>query len=1024
MTISKTSFCSTNIRNGQTSNFAYSFTENGSLSYVITNNSEYVKLPRVTSCTPLKLWKIILKTKMKSTFIWIITHYILTVKFTAFANINDTEIHEVIMIKPRCLENETVFHTLFCNDKLKCKDGIPIQDVYAEWQICESLRNSKTQYCVVERDEICKEKVVCSNMNPCDARCDSHYKCQNSECKLRSTVCNKNACDGCTEEDHEWNNGIGFKCRRNDEDCVLPQQLIHDDIADCDGGADLCFEAQYHLNNSLRTELQHREHLHLLKCFMCLNDVTVIASTSVCDGIIDCPDLSDECLCDKSRPRICEQVISYDENGFISLPLVASPTTESGLTMTWFSSGKYTDCNVGNVICAGGYCINPESVCDGTIDCRDDEGCSRGSHTCVNIHGVACDSVADCHIGPPSWGSIISAPPFPDDECRARCFETFTNFTCNHDAIHAAIQMVGVAEEYISCEHHLELDANQSIIITKHLEKKFVCDGKLHCPQGDDEKNCDRFLCDGEEEGVISIEFDKVCDGIEHCKNGSDESIELCAEKRFHCPALGGKKVSIDVGLKCDFLIACDDATDEMNCTDGRFYCENKKPLFVLAKQKFDGRGDCTDWSDECPTIDQSTSTDGFSSRYELIANPILRAVVWIMGLLSLGGNGVVIFHETRRLRNSNRKLTAIVIANRLLILNLAFSDVIMGIYLLSLGIAGLAMQGVYCSRDLIWRSSAACTTLGILSVISSETSVITMVLLTSCRLYAIFKPFKSSRHPKMKIVSFMILIAWTISFLIAILPLSSHLSGMFVSHAEFEYSPYSSNATVTLDETKSLFTRLLTYDLKPNMTFPDKFSVNNFQSWQDIESESTKYFLHKHFKIQKKFGYYSVDSVCIPKFFVTKDDRAWPFSFFVNLFNFCAFVFVASSYVAIYIKSREGSKFRRTASRAEKDDGNRSLQRKILRLIITDFCCWIPICILAFCKLGGANVSNTAYVVAAIVLLPINSALNPVLYSDLPDALYKKLSEKFHGIVNLPSSRSTMSTAVNGRTDIEESEL
>jgi len=30
-----------------------------------------------------------------------------------------------------------------------------------------------------------------------------------------------------------------------------------------------------------------------------------------------------------------------------------------------------------------------------------------------------------------------------------------------------------------------------------------------------------------------------------------------------------------------------------------------------------------------------------FSSRYELIANPLLNALVWIMGILSVGGNVV-----------------------------------------------------------------------------------------------------------------------------------------------------------------------------------------------------------------------------------------------------------------------------------------------------------------------------------------------------------------------------------------------
>jgi len=63
-----------------------------------------------------------------------------------------------------------------------------------------------------------------------------------------------------------------------------------------------------------------------------------------------------------------------------------------------------------------------------------------------------------------------------------------------------------------------------------------------------------------------------------------------------------------------------------------------------------------------------------------------------------------------------------------------------MGVYLLSLGIAGVVLDGRYCQRTLDWRSSGACQALGSIVVISSEASVFTIVTLTSCRLFAVFK--------------------------------------------------------------------------------------------------------------------------------------------------------------------------------------------------------------------------------------------------------------------------------------------
>lgn len=44
-------------------------------------------------------------------------------------------------------------------------------------------------------------------------------------------------------------------------------------------------------------------------------------------------------------------------------------------------------------------------------------------------------------------------------------------------------------------------------------------------------------------------------------------------------------QVSISLDSVCDLSITCDDETDEMNCTDDRFYCENGEPLFVRFRQ-------------------------------------------------------------------------------------------------------------------------------------------------------------------------------------------------------------------------------------------------------------------------------------------------------------------------------------------------------------------------------------------------------------------------------------------------------
>ena len=86
------------------------------------------------------------------------------------------------------------------------------------------------------------------------------------------------------------------------------------------------------------------------------------------------------------------------------------------------------------------------------------------------------------------------------------------------------------------------------------------------------------------------------------------------------------------------------------------------------------------------------------------------------------------------------KSISAPIRTNHLLILNLAVADLFMGIYLLMLGIAGVKYDGEFCRYELYWRSSITCQVMGVLTVISSETSVVTMATLTWFRAFAVFK--------------------------------------------------------------------------------------------------------------------------------------------------------------------------------------------------------------------------------------------------------------------------------------------
>ena len=71
-------------------------------------------------------------------------------------------------------------------------------------------------------------------------------------------------------------------------------------------------------------------------------------------------------------------------------------------------------------------------------------------------------------------------------------------------------------------------------------------------------------------------------------------------------------------------------------------------------------------------------------------------------------------------------------------------------------------------------------------------------------------------------------------------------------------------------------------------------------------------------------------------------------------------------------------------------------MQRRIYRLVFSNLCCWLPLTIMATVKLCGGHLSNDAYAVAAIILLPITSALNPLMYSNYVSIAWDRLKNCF----------------------------
>ena len=330
---------------------------------------------------------------------------------------------------------------------------------------------------------------------------------------------------------------------------------------------------------------------------------------------------------------------------------------------------------------------------------------------------------------------------------------------------------------------------------------------------------------------------------------------------------------------------------------------------------------------------------------------------MWILGISSLFGNMFVIIWRLKEERRNNVQAV-----QSLFIGNLAFSDLLMGIYMLILAGADSYFGDEYFIHSDEWRSGIVCKIAGFICLVSSEASVFFLSAISFDRLLG------------------------------AGFPLSP-----------VKFSPYSAKITVI-----SIWFGTIALSLAPIiLAGPD----SDFYDLSDVCIGLPLITRPSNFQFEAS----GVDEQVTFNLPVATDSKpAWIFSLVIFLgVNLLCFFGMLLCYIIVFIQVK---KSRRQVGRTANQDEEIKLAISVMVIVATDFLCWVPVIIMGvLSQTGTVVIPLDAYIWSVVFILPVNSSINPYLYTlaSVITTLKKRAASKQRKQDGGGSSRATESMSI-----------
>ena len=419
----------------------------------------------------------------------------------------------------------------------------------------------------------------------------------------------------------------------------------------------------------------------------------------------------------------------------------------------------------------------------------------------------------------------------------------------------------------------------------------------------------------------------------------------------------------------CDGVIDCKEGLDEMDCV-GRYYCfndtKNNSPEWISEDMRCDNKKDCSNGKDECDNC-TGKRTAGVASDQYMVQRIGMRGYMIIVSVLIVIMNvcaGVEIYRNETTSRASK--------VDKLFLITLCAYDALMGLCVGFTFVKSIVYSGNYCLKDNEWRASLQCKFLGCCFTLAAHGSLLTVSMISLTRCYKV----AFDRTIRVRVIAAVTAITFTFNVLHSVLPIIplSGVQDVFRASMTFSDNPFATEYNHLEMKRKYRVYK------GENVTFPDTYTMLD-----QLNNISSKAGLFN----PEELGYYSYSPLCIHNIYGTQASlvvyKAVYITFIVTLL-----IATTISYITLVCSVYKTSRMAQQGAANQVGNNNTKLSIKVVLVIGSQLSCWIAVVVLMalYGLVKDIYAPDLLYELTAIVLLPMNSYLNPVFNS----SLYRKI--------------------------------